>query len=253
MQDYRDNKAHQPEKMQEIPKWTSKYAESRMIPFLLFQVVFILLFAAIGLPSYFGGMAYRSGNMFLFWVCMFCLAVALVALVFFSVPKWGGKWMERVAQRFYAREGNVTVSAPERMKKYPWVGWIAAILFGSSILASVILGRYGYIPHEYMQPVSAVYTVPFLIFLLFWTRPSFSFWYLVWPFLYALHAILIVAGAPIRFTGPWDSLNMLIPTVGYGTLCGLIGHVGNRFALRKLRRLAKIDAATGAANVEINQ
>ena len=62
---------------------------------------------------------------------------------------------------------------------------------------------------------------------------------LLWPALYALHAILILAGVPILFSGHWDALNMLIPTVGYGLLTGLIAHVYSRFALWKLRRIAR--------------
>ena len=62
---------------------------------------------------------------------------------------------------------------------------------------------------------------------------------LLWPALYGLHAILIVAGVPIIFVGAWSSLNMLIPVIGYGLLTGLISHAYSRFALRKLRRAAE--------------
>ena len=85
-----------------------------------------------------------------------------------------------------------------------------------------------------MQPISAIYCVPFLVGLWLLLRPV-SIPLALWPALCGLHAILIVVGAPIVFVGAWSSLNMLIPVCGYGMLTGLISHVYSRFALRKLR------------------
>jgi len=90
-----------------------------------------------------------------------------------------------------------------------------------------------------MQPISAIYCVPFLVFLAYILRGEASPLMMLWPALYALHAILIVAGAPIVFAGRWNGLNMLIPGAGYGLLVGLLGHVYSRFALRRLRKAAR--------------
>jgi hypothetical protein len=90
-----------------------------------------------------------------------------------------------------------------------------------------------------MQPISAIYCVPFLVGLWLLQRPLSSPIMLLWPALYVLHAVLIVAGVPIVFGGPWSQLNMLIPVAGYGMLVGLISHAYSRFALRKLRRAAE--------------
>lgn len=54
-------------------------------------------------------------------------------------------------------------------------------------------------------------------------RPTLGPIYLLWPTLYGIHAILVVAGTPIQFEGQWASLNLLIPTIGYGMLTGLVG------------------------------
>ena len=75
----------------------------------------------------------------------------------------------------------------------------------------------------------------------------------LWPVLYALHAILIVAGAPILFTGEWVGLNMLIPTVGYGLLAALVGHLYSRFALHKVKRLARTGLPTADSQEEVRQ
>ena len=50
--------------------------------------------------------------------------------------------------------------------------------------------------------------------------------------------MLIVAGAPIVFTGPLVALNVFLPVVGYGALTGLLGHLYNRYALARIRQLA---------------
>ena len=234
------------EKLKDIPKWTQKYTYSRALPFLVFQVIFLVFVIAIGIPSYVGGNAYRTGNMFLFWACIFALIPVCTMLIFFSIPKYGGKWIEQIAQRLYGSEGVVTPAPPQKRKKR-WVGLVAGLIFGSCILVSVILGVFGYIPTEYMMPVSAIYSVPFLVFLIIWMSPtgirpidSTILLALLWPILYAIHAILIIAGVPIQFRGRWDFLNMLIPTVGYGILFGLAAHIYNRYALKKLKIAAHL-------------
>ena len=52
---------------------------------------------------------------------------------------------------------------------------------------SVILGLLGYLPGgKYMQPISAVYVVPFLVALNFLMRPTAGNIPLLWPLLYGL-------------------------------------------------------------------
>jgi hypothetical protein len=236
------------EKLREIPKWVRKYAQNRTIPFLVSMVIFLLLFTAISVPSYLGGKAYRSGNILAFWICIFFLVIACAATLFFSVPKWGGKLIEKISRRLYGDEGVTTLPPPARIKKHRWVGWVVGLVFASCVVGSVQLGIRGFIPIEYMQPISSLYVVPFLVFLVVWQRPLVSPLSLLWPVLYALHAILVVAGVPIQFSGEWTFLNMLIPVAGYGILCGLLGHIYSRYALKKLKKAAnfKEDAADGA-------
>jgi len=237
-----DNKQNQAtrdvERLKEIPKWTRKYAQNRTIPVLIALAINLCLFAGIAIPSYFGGKAYRSGNLVMFWICVFVLAVAMISLFFFCVPKWGGKFIGRISRRLYNREGNVMISVPETIKKKMGVGYVVAMVFGTCVFISVILGLLGYLPIKYMQPVSALYVVPFLVFLYLWQRPIISPLALLWPILYAIHAILVVAGVPIQFGGPLVFLNMLIPIAGYGILCALLGHIYSRYALKKLKTAA---------------
>ena len=99
-----------------------------------------------------------------------------------------------------------------------------------------MLGVLGAFPEQYMQPISAIYTDPFLVGLWLLMRAAIGPIALLWPVLYALHAILIVAGAPILFVGRWDELNIFIPAFGYGLLTGLVSHAYSRLALARLRR-----------------
>lgn len=232
------------EKLKEIPKWARRYTENRTLPFLVNMILFLLFWTAIGIPSYFGGRAYRSGNVLLVWICILWLILVIAALIFCSVPKWGGRLTEKLIRLLYHKEGQVTLAVPKQTKAQRRAERIAGLLFGLCVLISVILGVLGYIPIEYTQPVSAIYVVPFIISIGIWQRPGVSpvgFLAWLWPTLYAVHAILIVAGVPIQFDRPWIFLNMLIPVAGYGILCALIGHIYSRYALKKLRGLTHLE------------
>lgn len=240
-------------KLKEIPKWTRRYTQNRTIPFLVSMAIFLLLFTAIWVPSYLGGKAYRSGSAPALWICIFALVTAYVALIFFCVPKWGGKFIERISRRLYGKEGVITLTPHIRTKKHKQLGLVVGLVFACCVVASVQLGMRGYIPIEYMQPVSVLYVVPFLVFLAIWQRPVVGPLALLWPTLYTFHAILVVADVPIQFSGKWQSLNMLIPIAGYGILCGLLGHIYSRFALRKLKKLAKAGEENSTMEPETNQ
>jgi hypothetical protein len=236
-----------PQDPQRIAKLARTYAQNRSLGVVVMIMVLVVLYAAIGGPSYLAGGAYRSGNMLLFWVSIAVLVPALGAVIYLSVPKWGGKFQDRVVRRLYAKEGNVAFSVPGQSKKI-W-GLVLGGCFGTCIVAFVAMGFVIEIPIKYMQPISALYTVPFLVGLWFLMRPMAGYAALLWPLLYAIHAILIVAGAPIVFTSPWDGLNMLIPIAGYGVLSGLVGHLYSRVALRQLKALTQTDL-TGADQPE---
>jgi len=229
----------QPPDPQQISKWARAYAQNRSLGVVVFMMIFVVLYAAIGGPSYLAGVAYRSGNMLLFWASIAVLVPAVGAIIYLSVPAWGGKFQRRLVGRLYAKEGNVAFS-PTSGRAKAW-GVVLAGCFGVCIAASVTLDFAFDIPSKYMQPISALYVVPFLVGLWFLMRPMAGYAALLWPALYAAHAVLIVSGAPIFFTGAWEGLNVLIPIAGYGMLSGLVGHLYSRIALGQLKRLARTD------------
>jgi hypothetical protein len=199
-------------------------------------VVYAVLCLAIGGFSYLSGMAYRDGDTTLLAACVGVLTVALAATIYLAVPRWGGWRLHELAHRLYAAEGQVTISTPRADRS--WLILALAAAFGLCVLGSVILGVMGYLPTDkYMQPISALYVVPFLVALLFLMRPAVGYIALLWPLLYALHALLIVAGAPIVFVGRWEPLNMLVPMFGYGLVTSVVGHLYSRWALHSVRAI----------------
>ena len=231
---------NQPEDSQEISRWTRAYAQNRSLPVVVLLLIFLAINLVIGGASLLAGTAYRSGNMFLFWVAIAALVPAFGAIIFFSVPRWARKFQTWLMGRLYAKEGNVAFSQQNRHAT-AW-GVILVVCFGTCVAASVILGFFFDIPSKYMQPISALYVVPFLVGLWLLMRPMAGYAALLWPLLYAIHAILILAGAPILFTGPWEVLNIVIPIAGYGLLASLAGHFYSRVALRHLKHLAQAGA-----------
>ena len=71
--------------------------------------------------------------------------------------------------------------------------------------------------------------------------------YLLYPILYTIHAILIVAGVPLFFaTKNFCIFSICLPAIGYGFLPFIIGHIYSRYALKKLKDLTHLEG--GAAN-----
>ncbi|MBN2311389.1 MAG: hypothetical protein JXR94_20600 [Candidatus Hydrogenedentes bacterium] len=236
----------QAEDIRQIPRWTRRYAMNRRSFGVALNIgVFLFLFGVIKGFSHLSGVAHRAGETFLSYLlfapALIACVVVCVGSIYLSVPKWGGRKLEGLLKRLEGRGGSATLSVPGNTKKRRWDMLVAGGLFACCIVACVCLGSLGYIPSTYMQPVSALYSVPFLLFLAYRLWPIAGPIPLLWPLLYSVHAVLILAGAPILFTGSWEGLNILIPVGGYGMLTSLIGFAYSRYALRRLKRLARIE------------
>lgn len=234
----------QSEVPREIPKWARRYAKHRSVPFLVSQAFFVLFAIAIGVSSYLAALAYRVGQMLGFWICLSVLAAVIMALVWYCAR--GDKLIQRLSLRFYLEEGSAALDSSLTKKQKRLVSAVVS-LFLLCIAGSIALSVLGYLPaKKYMQPISAIYCVPFLVFMSVSLRRRIGLLSLLWPILYGLHAILVVAGAPILFRGPWSALNMLIPVAGYGMVAALAAHIYSRFALRKLKKLANVPTEAGS-------
>jgi hypothetical protein len=227
--------------LQQMPKWVRRYAQNQTIPVLVFLIAFTVLFASISGFSYLAGRACRAGQHPRFLLFLAGVIVSVVANLWFSVPRWGGRWVARTGQRFYSQEGQVQLSSPKPTGAMRFV----TIGFGLCLLAFISASILGFVNARYMQPASALVVVPFLMFMILVQRSKSGYLMLLWPGLYAVHAILILAGAPILFQGRWDVLNMLIPTAGYGLFAAAVAHLYSRYALFRLKRLARQPVPVG--------
>lgn len=226
-----------PDRSQEIARWARAYAQNRSLGVVIALLVFAALSAAIGILSYVGGIAYRDEKTASLWICIAALLAVVATLVYMAVPKWGGRRLEALAGRFY-REGKVSMSVPAQPERQR-IALMMGVALSCGVFASVLLGYLGYVPPKYAQPVSAIYVVPFLFGLQILMRPAVSYVSLLWPILYGVHAILIVVGVPIVLVGPWESLNIALPIVGYGLVAALLGHACNRRAWHRLKHITR--------------
>ena len=224
--------------IKEIPKWTRRYVQNRTVPLLLFLFLFLVWSYLAGTGSKLAGLAYRAGNMTEFYFSMTVVAAMVAVLIWSLVQGWRGRWSEKLTKRIYRETGDVVLPASAKQKNPSWRRQLIPVVLMLGVPITVVLTRLGYIPNEYMQPVTALYVVPFLIATFITMRSIMSPIYLLWPILYGIHAILVVAGAPIQFEGQWESLNMLIPTIGYGLLTGVVGFLFGQYSLKRLRDIA---------------
>jgi drug/metabolite transporter (DMT)-like permease len=247
------------EKLKEIPKWTRKYAQNRTLTILVLMVMvmlFSMFFAVVvSLLLVLAVAGFRKGNIILGCVGIGCLVALLAAYfkcLFIVIRKYGGKnrgLLDRLLdQRIYGKEGTVSVPKPKSSKKGIWLEIATALVWGILFFGTFYLGMENHISAKYVQPISALYCVPYLVIgWYYWGSPRMGPIYLLSPILYAVHAILIVAGVPIFFTGQIGAaFNMCLPLIGYGLVPFIVGHIYSRYALKKLKGITHLEG--GPAN-----
>ena len=172
------------------------------------------------------------------------LAAVLIFLIIFISKfccKNSGLIEQLVEQRIYGKEGTASMPLPKIRKKNIWLEIVFSVVFFICFFGSWYLSMKGYIASKYLQPISVFYIVPLLVSEYFQRRPRLGPLFLIFPALYTIHAIVIVAGVPIFFTGNLCMLNIFLPVVGYMFLAYVICHVYSRYALKKLKRAAHLE------------
>lgn len=237
-------------KLKEIPKWTRKYAQNRTLtPFVLI-VMICLISIGIGFPLGLVIAAFTKGNIILAGVGIVLLVAGVTFPVIFAL-KFGGKNRglidQRIDQWIYGKEGTASMQRPKLTKKKKWLDFVVALVFFVCVIGSMHLAMEGFISFKYLQPVTALYAVPFLVFQYFMRRPMLGPLLLICPILCTIHAILIIVGVPIFFKGSFGILNQSLPLFAYTFLAYLIGHIYSRYALKKLKGITHLegDAANG--------
>lgn len=222
-----------------IIRWARRYARSRTISFLVQWVFIVCMVVVVGIAASLTNMAYRSHNDVLVYIAVAFMGLAILILTWFSLSPWGGDLVFRVTQWLYGEEGYVSYAeeeTPDRARH----AWYLTTLGGGLViyhLVGALLVSLNYLSLRNLQPYSAVYMAPFLAYMIY--VQGLGFWAWLWPVCYAIHAILLWQGAPIRFTGDWTLLNMVVPVFGYGLLSILVGHAYSRYAWRKLRKIVR--------------
>jgi len=243
------------EKLKEIPKWSRRYAQNRTltIPVLMVMGMLLITFIAalVVFPLHSAVAGFRNGNMILGWVGIAFFVAALAAVLTFLIifilkfcRKDSGLIEQKIEQWIYGKEGAVSMPGPKLMKKNSWLEIVSAVIFFICFFGSWYLGVRGYIAFKYLQPVSVFYIVPMLVFEYFQRRQWLGPLLLMCPILYTIHAILIIAGVPIFFTGNFCVFSILLPLIGYTFLAYVIGHVYSRYALKKLKGLTHLEGDT---------
>ena len=237
------------EKLKEIPKWTRKYVQNRTLSVYVHTVIMVLISIGIAAPSYLAGAAFIKGNMTVFGVCIVVLFAIFVFALIICVSKYGGviirRWLD---QLIYDHEGTASVPEPKLTKTKKWLEFVFLAVFFICITGTIYFSMEGHIAFKYQQPVTAIYYVPFGVYEYFLRRSRFGPLVLICPILYTIHAILIIAGVPIYFTGDFDSIiwNMFLPAIGYTFLAHVIAHIYSRYALKKLKTAAHLQENTNA-------
>lgn len=232
-----------------IMRWARRYAKSRTISFLVQWVFIVAMVVIIGVTANLTSLSYRQENMGLFSVSVAAMFLSIIALTWFSVSPWGGELIYRITQWLYGAEGYVEYTADQHKGPIPL--WLSALGGGLVIyhLVGALLVSFRWLNFEYMQPYSALYMAPFLMVLILYQ--GLGWWAWIWPFLYAVHAILMLLGYPVSFHGRWMILNMVVPVFAYGLFAILVGHAYSRWALWNLKRVARqgLPAESGADDV----
>ena len=248
MNDKQNQNPAETEKLKKIPKWTRRYAQNRTLTIIVLMVMlmFFSMFIAalVGFSLALAAAGFRKGNIILGCVGIAVLVAVLVVTVKFIIiflSKFGGKNRglldQIIEQRIYGKEGAVSMPMPKSSKKKICLEIVSAVMFFICFFGSWHLAIKGYIAYKYLQPVSVLYIVPYVVCgWYFWQSPRMGPIYLLYPILYAIHAILIVAGVPLFFTTEnFCMFSVFLPMLGYGFLPFIIGHIYSRYALKKLK------------------
>jgi hypothetical protein len=110
------------------------------------------------------------------------------------------------------------------------------------LVALLVIARALGVPPQYWQPITAIYVVPALVYVV--GRDGWADWpYLLWPALYLQHAVLVLAGVRL-YVGVWY-MDVFFPLGVYGMVGAVAAVVYSRYALRRLRTLARSPEAAG--------
>lgn len=243
--------------VRDIPKWVRRYADSRtVLPSLLVAVlagvsVAVLFFIIVGpivLLAWRLSLAGHTTAGMIAWACAGSAFIGVWVSVMWLFVRHRARYTDivrsvghKMANWIYRGEGDAT-PPPDKTVKWPpqWLTYTYVVIIVAPIC---ILPVCEFLPQQYWQPLTALLWVPLLSYSIL--RPILrggpvpSALMLLWPGLYAVHAVLIMAGLPIYVTGQYGMVANAGLFVGYGLIAALAAHIYSRIALRWLRAIAR--------------
>ena len=191
--------------------------------------------------------SFHKGNMILGSVGIAVMLAALAAVITFYVfifKKFGGKNRglldQKIDRKIYGKEGFASMPRPQLSKKRIVIDVIIGLAFMVLLLGTMYLAMSGYIPIEHHLPIMALFVVPFGIYQYFVMKPRFGPLLLLYPALFGIHALLVLAGLPIYFPGTFGVPFNILLTLAYNLLAFIIAHLYSRYALKKLKTAATL-------------
>lgn len=234
-----DNTQRPNENLKDLPKWADRYARNRTMPALLMMILFFLGFAVFALLGNGLRAAFEAGQTALGVALSVVLVAAVVGWIWAVFSGAMNRLGMGVAKRYYEQEGMATAKAGER-PEWSWRSWI---IFGALITAPIV-GNLLPVDAQYAQPLVACYVVPLLVWWALTDGKIALPMGLLWPALYALHAVAMMLGAPLVIAGDAGQ-TALWPLLGYMFLALLAAHIYSRYALKRMREISR-----GAADEE---
>jgi len=268
--------------LRQIPKWARRYAQNReilpgVLVTLLFGVLFGVLLSSVLAFIIFGPILLLHrlfslagydlrGPIACVWGGGVAVLVAWLLVRHRARSREIASALGRKMGNWIFRSGGYATPLPAKTVKWSphWLtyGMIIVVVAPVVVAPILTLGWGEWLPPQYWQPLTALLWVPLLSYGIvrpMREEPAQSRLLLLWPALYGLHAVLIMAGLPIYVTGEYPLLanyGLFVGYgvlanyglfVGYGVLAGLVSHIYSRFALRRLRKLAAVPAALDGA------
>jgi len=224
--------------IRDIPRWADRYARSRTLAGIPFLLMVIAASLTILVPLLLALWAHDHQRPEL---PLYIIATA-VAYAFWLWAGWTRRVNVKASYAFLTRwlyvfDGEV-VSAlrptpDQRGSRSGTIPFVALLL---AFIAMPVIAQAVDLPLQYRQPLIAAYMVPLLTWLLTRRGVEDGPVMLLWPGLYALHAILLLAGVPLP-APQQPMVNVYVPLMAYLVVAIIATHIYGRYALRRLRRL----------------
>lgn len=246
MENTMNDQTRQDSSLKEIPKWADRYARHRVLAMLVGVVVFMGAAAIIGGLSAAAGVAWQRGHLVLAGTLLAADLAFCAWWVWLVLSRRLNTVFERAQGWLYRGEGEVAPAAPP--VKPTRLNTIVGVAFAVAVCATPILCDAIDLPTRYLQPLTAIYLVPFTVYLCYQQRRFSTSLMLLWPALYTLHTLLVLAGVPL-LANLHPIMAVLLPMIGYELIALLSAHLYSRYALHRLRTLARVtDGQEGHAN-----